>query len=102
MIPIIIGVVCFAFIAAAYAVHRDLHAEREAKAAREWTRQEREWEEARRKATAPVSAADVARALAVVEQMRVVVNTIAFNSGLTGVALPLPTGAEEAVPKGNA
>jgi len=99
MIPIIIGVVCFAFISVAYAVHRDLHAEREAKAAREWTRQEREWEETKRKEVAPMTADEVHRALAVVEQMRVVVNTIAFNSGLTGVGLPLPKGAEEAVPK---
>ena len=102
MIPIVIAVVCSACIVVAYAAHRDLLAEREATANREWARAEREWEEARRRDAAPVTADDVRRSLAVVEQMRVVVNTIAFNSGLTGVALPLPTGAEEAVPKGDA
>jgi hypothetical protein len=99
MMPYMVAVVCFAAISAAYAVHRDLHAEREAKAGREWTRQEREWRAAEAKQIPAMTAEEVHRALAVVEQMRVVVNTIAFNSGLTGVGLPLPTGAEEAVPK---
>jgi FAD/FMN-containing dehydrogenase len=83
----------------AYKAFRDVIAEdrRRHDVAQEKERLKCERDEA--KAIQPMTDAEVRAALKVVEQMRVVVNAIAFNSGLVGIAMPLPPGAEEAIPK---
>jgi hypothetical protein len=103
MSAVLVAVVALALIAAALVVHRDLRQERSARARRAAYLEDRDYADRSRAqlaAQVPALTSDeVHKALEVVERMRVAVNALAYHSGLTGVPLQVPSGADQVVPR---